>query len=127
MRSANAREDRPVRVPDVPLPPPTSAAMIFFGPPIPPELRKTPGRMEVSRGGPGGVAAASPGRAATAAPVRAGAGGPPRGPRPDRRDDDRGPRGPRPEERETRKPAEPAGPNPDSPFAVLARLKLQQG
>jgi hypothetical protein len=34
---------------------------------------------------------------------------------------------PRPEEREARKPAEPAGPNPDSPFAVLARLKLQQG
>jgi ATP-dependent RNA helicase SUPV3L1/SUV3 len=119
------REERPVRVPDVPLPPPTSAAMIFFGPPIPPELRKTPGRMEVSRGGPGGGGGGKPWQGRDRGP--GGPGGPPRGPRPDRRDDDRGPRGPRPEEREMRKPAEPAGPNPDSPFAVLARLKLQQG
>jgi ATP-dependent RNA helicase SUPV3L1/SUV3 len=118
------REERPVRVPDVPLPPPTSAAMIFFGPPIPPELRKTPGRMEVSRGPGGG--GGKPWQGRDRGPG-AGPGGPPRGPRPDRRDDDRGPRGPRPEEREARKPAEPAGPNPDSPFAVLARLKLQQG
>jgi ATP-dependent RNA helicase SUPV3L1/SUV3 len=108
----------------VPLPPPTSAAMIFFGPPIPPELRKTPGRMEVSRGPGGG--GGKPWQGRDRGPG-AGPGGPPRGPRPDRRDDDRGPRGPRPEEREARKPAEPAGPNPDSPFAVLARLKLQQG
>ncbi|MFC7475327.1 helicase-related protein [Dankookia sp. GCM10030260] len=115
------REDRPVRVPDMPLPPPTSAAMIFFGPPIPPELRKTPGRMEVSRGGPGG-GGGKPWQGRDRGP--GGPGGPPRGPR---RDDDRGPRGPRPEEREMRKPAEPSGPDPDSPFAVLARLKLQQG
>ncbi|TDH63561.1 DNA helicase [Dankookia rubra] len=116
------REDRPVRVPDAPLPPPTSAAMIFFGPPIPPELRKSPGRMEVSRGPGGG---GKPWQGRDRGPG-GGPGGPPRGPRPDRRDEDRGPRGPRPEEREARKPAEPAGPNPDSPFAVLARLKLQQ-
>ncbi|WP_338050871.1 helicase-related protein [Roseicella aerolata] len=122
------REARPAPQPEVPLPPPTSAAMIFYGPPIPPELRKGPGKLEVTRGGFGGKPFQNRDR---------GPGGPPRGPRPDRREEDRGPRGPRadhpshrgerPEAPPRGKPAEPAGPNPDSPFAVLARLKLQQG
>jgi ATP-dependent RNA helicase SUPV3L1/SUV3 len=122
------REAWPAPQPEVPLPPPTSAAMIFYGPPIPPELRKGPGKLEVTRGGFGGKPFQNRDR---------GPGGPPRGPRPDRREEDRGPRGPRadhpshrgdrPEAPPRGKPAEPAGPNPDSPFAVLARLKLQQG
>jgi ATP-dependent RNA helicase SUPV3L1/SUV3 len=117
------REARPAPVQEVPLPPPTSAAMIFYGPPIPPELRKGPGKLEVSRG-PGGGGKPWQGR------DRRPEG--PRGPRPDRREEDRGPRGPRHDRGERpepppRKPAEPAGPDPDSPFAVLARLKLQQG
>ncbi|TCZ58739.1 helicase-related protein [Roseicella aquatilis] len=118
------REHRPAPVQEVPLPPPTSAAMIFYGPPIPPEMRKGPGKLEVSRGGFGGKGPRDRER-------ERGPGGPPRGPR---REDDRGPRGPRPDfaanrgERPQQAPrqAEPAGPDPDSPFAVLARLKLQQ-
>ncbi|MEN0075621.1 MAG: hypothetical protein AAGC69_14630, partial [Paracraurococcus sp.] len=81
------------------------------------------GKLEVSRGGFGRKPFQNRDR---------GPGGPSRGPRPDRREDDRGPRGPRPDRGERPaamshgKPAEPSGPDPDSPFAVLARLKLQQ-
>jgi len=122
------RRDGPRQPPAAPLPPPTSAAMIFFGPPIPTELRKQslpqrPGRPDGREGGgkpwerdrrPNG-------------PPGDRSGGPPRGDR--YGGPSRGERGPR-EERvlraEAPKTQGEGGIDPDSPFAVLLRLKQQQ-
>jgi ATP-dependent RNA helicase SUPV3L1/SUV3 len=122
------RQDVPRPAPAAPLPPPNSAAMIFFGPPIPVELRKQsvpqrPGRPDGREGGgkpwerdrrPKGP----PGDRAGGPPRGDRQGGPARG--------DRGPREAPVLRAEAPKPLGEGGVDPDSPFAVLLRLKQQR-
>ncbi|MBC4014411.1 DNA helicase [Siccirubricoccus deserti] len=125
-RPPRDRDRRPMREPreappppPPPLPPANSPAMIFYGPPIPPELRRAVPQPQ-RRGGPGGPPWQKGGQHRQDGPRRPDQ---PRGPRPDRPPRDQEDRRDRPAA--AAKPPEPRGPDPDSPFAVLAQLKLR--
>ncbi|WP_149540824.1 helicase-related protein [Siccirubricoccus phaeus] len=125
-RPPREARERPENVlpPLPPLPPPNSPEMIFYGPPIPQEMRRRPVVMEAR--GPGAPWKGGDKNRGKDGPRPPRGEGPryPRGEgrpdRPPRRDEDRGPP-------PAAKPAAPSGPDPDSPFAVLAQLKLRSG
>jgi ATP-dependent RNA helicase SUPV3L1/SUV3 len=97
--------------------------MIFYGPPIPAELRRAVPQPQ-RRGGPGGPPWQKGGQHRQDGPRRPDRGSDqPRGPRPDRPSRDQEDRRDRPAA--AAKPPEPRGPDPDSPFAILAQLKLR--